>query len=119
MPMDAPTFGESVSDAMRFWELRRLAYNAVLSVMVLFYFFRAYPASRAILTLDSILGLFLFAVLANVVYCAAYLADVLLSGPRIAICRRHVVRGNTHSLYRHWNVLAISPVENSFGGLFF
>ena len=74
--MEAPTFRESVSDALRFWEPRRLAYNAVLSLIVLFYFFRAYPASRTVFTLDSILGLFLLAVLANVVYCAAYLADL-------------------------------------------
>jgi hypothetical protein len=74
--MDAPTFRESVSDALRFWEPRRLVYNALLSVIVLFYFFRAYPASKAILTLDSILGLFLLVVLANVANCAAYLVDV-------------------------------------------
>ena len=74
--MDTPTFRESVSDAMRFWEPRRLLYNALLSVIVLFYFFRAYPASKTVLTLDSILGLFLLVVLANVAYCAAYLVDV-------------------------------------------
>jgi hypothetical protein len=74
--METPTFRESVSDAMRFWEPRRLLYNALLSVIVLFYFLRAYPGSKTILTLDSILGLFLLVVLANVAYCAAYLADV-------------------------------------------
>src|SRR5207247_5712679 len=66
LPMDTPTFRESVSDAIRFWEPRRLVYNAVLSVIVLFYFFRAYPASKAVLTLDAILGMFLLVVLANV-----------------------------------------------------
>jgi len=76
MQMDTPTFRESVSDAMRFWEPRRLVYNGLLTVIVLFYFLRAYPASKAMLTLDSILGLFLLVVLANVAYCAAYLADV-------------------------------------------
>ena len=74
--MDSPTLRESVSDAIRYWEPRRLAYNGVLAVIVLFYFFRAYPASRAALQLDAILGLFLLAVLANVAYCAAYIADV-------------------------------------------
>jgi hypothetical protein len=74
--MDTPTFRESISDAMRFWEPRRLVYNVLLSVIVLFYFFRAYPASKTILTLDSILGLFLLVVLANVAYCAAYVADL-------------------------------------------
>ena len=74
--MDTPTFRESVSDAIHFWEPRRIVYNAILIVIVLFYFFRAYPASKMILTLDSILGLFLLVVLANIAYCAVYLADV-------------------------------------------
>jgi hypothetical protein len=74
--MESPTFRESVSDAIRFWEPRRLVYNGLLALIVLVYFLKAYPMSKAILTLDSILGLFLLAVLANVGYCAAYLADV-------------------------------------------
>ncbi len=74
--MDAPSFRESVTDAIRFWEPPRLLYNALLSVIVLFYFFRAYPISKAFLTLHSILGLFLLAVVANLAYCAAYIADV-------------------------------------------
>src|SRR5437660_522130 len=56
LPMDTPTFRESVSGAIRLWEPRRQVYNAVLSVIVLFYFFRAYPASKAVLTLDAILA---------------------------------------------------------------
>jgi hypothetical protein len=74
--MDSPNLREAVSDAMRFWEPRRLVYNGVLSVVVLFYFLKGFPASKAILTLDAILGLFLLVVLANVAYCTAYLADV-------------------------------------------
>src|SRR5882762_11970032 len=79
--MDTPTFRESVSDAIRFWEPRRLVYNALLSVIVLFYFFRAYPVSKAVLTLDSILGMFLLVVLANVALLTSPTHS--LSGPRI------------------------------------
>ena len=74
--MEPPTLREAVTDALRYWEPRRLVYNAVLAVTVLFYFVRAYPSSKSVLQLDSILGLFLLAVLANVAYCAAYIADV-------------------------------------------
>jgi hypothetical protein len=74
--MDTATLREAVTDAIRYWEPRRIAYNALLATIVIFYFFRAYPASKAVLTLDSILGLFLLAVLANVAYCAAYAADI-------------------------------------------
>jgi hypothetical protein len=74
--MDSPTLREAVTDAIHYWEPRRLLYNALLSLIVLLYFFKAYPASKAILRVDSILGLFLLVVLANIAYCAAYLADV-------------------------------------------
>ncbi len=104
--MDTPTLRESVSDAMRFWEPRRLLYNAILSVMVLFYFFKAYPASKAVLTLDSILGLFLLVVLANIAYCTAYLADVFAQWSSYRDCRRHVVRRHYHPLHRHRDFLA-------------
>ena len=74
--MESPTLREAVSDAIRYWEPRRLVYNTLLAVIVLFYFVRAYPASKAALQLDALLGLFLLAVMANVAYCAAYVADV-------------------------------------------
>ena len=74
--MDTANFREAVTDAIRYWEPRRIAYNALLAAIVIFYFIRAYPSSMSVLTLDSVLGLFLLAVLANVAYCAAYLADI-------------------------------------------
>jgi hypothetical protein len=49
-----------------------------LPVIVVAYFFAGYPASKAVLSIDFALGLFLLAVVANVAYCAAYLADVFV-----------------------------------------
>lgn len=82
--MDAQALRESVTDAIRFWEFRRLAYNAVLAFVVLFYFGKNYPVSRGVVTLDGVLFLFLLVVLANVAYCAAYVVDVFaqMSGYR-------------------------------------
>jgi hypothetical protein len=74
--MEAQNLRESVTAAIRFWEPRRLIYNAVLASIVLIYFGMDYPASKAVVSIDSILGLFLLAVLANVAYCAAYLVDI-------------------------------------------
>jgi len=77
--MESPTLREAVSDAICYWEPRRLLYNALLAGIVLFYFFyflRTNPSLKAILTVDGFLGLFLLAVLANVAYCAAYVVDV-------------------------------------------
>jgi len=69
---------DALTDALSYWEPRRLIYNAALAVVVVVQVARAWPASRHILKLDSILGLFILAVLANVAYCAAYIPDVLI-----------------------------------------
>jgi drug/metabolite transporter (DMT)-like permease len=76
--------GEMVADSLRYWELRRILYNCVLGAVVLAHFAHAWPASRLFLKRDNLLGLFVLAVLANVAYCAAYVADVFvqLSGLR-------------------------------------
>jgi hypothetical protein len=82
--MDATTLRENATDAIRYWEPRRLIYNAVLVAVVLVYFAKAYPNSKADLSVNGVQGVFLLAVLANVAYCAAYVADVFaqISGYR-------------------------------------
>jgi hypothetical protein len=77
--MDAQTFRESLTGAIRYWEPRRVVYNVVLAAIVLIYFGRNYPATKSIVSIDSILVLFLLVVLANVAYCAAYLVDIFVS----------------------------------------
>lgn len=67
---------EMATDAMRYWEPRRFVYNAVLAVVVLWHFFGSWPASQKAFTLDTVLFLFLLAVLANGCYCAAYVPDL-------------------------------------------
>ena len=65
-----------LTDAIRFWEPGRILYNLTLAAIVGTYFAIAYPSSKATLTLDFCLILFLLAVLANVAYCAAYVVDI-------------------------------------------
>lgn len=67
-----------LSDAIRYWELRRLVYNVVLALIVLTYFVINWPQSRAAASFDGVLFLFVLAILANVCYCAAYLGDVFV-----------------------------------------
>jgi hypothetical protein len=74
--MDAATLRESATDAIRYWEPRRLAYNAVLTAIVVVYYWLLFPASKAAISLDKTLAVFLLAVMANVAYCAAYIADI-------------------------------------------
>jgi hypothetical protein len=61
------TARETLSQAIRYWEPRRLLYNAILLAEV---------ATIFALHLDVVLFLFVLAVLSNVAYCASYLVDV-------------------------------------------
>ena len=76
--MDAQAVRESVTDAIRYWEPRRIAYNLVLALVVLVYFWIGYPASKSTLSANLAQLVFLLAVLANVAYCAVYLVDVFV-----------------------------------------
>jgi hypothetical protein len=93
-------FSELASDALRYWEPRRLLYNLVLSAVVLVHIYASWPGSRAFITRDNFFGLFLLAVLANIVYCVCYLVDLFVqfSGLRAAWVRWR------------WTILAIGIV---------
>ncbi len=95
--MDPLTLREAVTEAVRYWERRRIVYNAVLTAIVLSYFVANLPDSKARANFDLLQGLFVLAVLANVAYCAAYVVDVFaqMSGFR-----------NTWLAYR-WVLLVI------------
>jgi hypothetical protein len=69
---------EYFTNAISFWEPRRVLYNAVLATIVIAYFVVGYPGSKTVLSIDFALGVFLLAVVANVAYCAAYLVDVFV-----------------------------------------
>ena len=71
-----PPFGEVFTDALRYWEPRRIGYNAVLALVVLGWVVFTWPHFRSAFTWNSLLALFVLAVLANVCYCAAYFVDV-------------------------------------------
>jgi len=75
---------EKLSDAIRFWEIRRIFYNLWLAAIVIAYFLANFPGSRSFIQIDNLLFLFLLAVLANVAYCAAYPVDIFvqMSGMR-------------------------------------
>src|ERR1700758_4547923 len=66
----------ALSNAIRYWERRRIIYNGVLLVVVVAIFAVNWPGSRAGLGVNTFLMLFVLAVLANVAYCAAYIVDI-------------------------------------------
>ena len=71
-----PSFRDLLSDAIRYWEPRRLGYNAFLTVIVVGWVAFTWPHFRAAFTWQSLLLLFVLAVLSNVCYCAAYVVDI-------------------------------------------
>ena len=73
-----PGIREILTDALRFWEWRRMFYNLVLGAIVLLEFARLFPVSKHALQFNALLTLFLLAVLANAAYCAAYLVELLV-----------------------------------------
>lgn len=74
--MDEKNWRAAATNAIRYWEPRRIVYNVVLAAITIAYFAAYYPRSRAALSLDEGLFIFLLAVLANVAYSSAYIADV-------------------------------------------
>ncbi len=72
----AGPFRKLLADSIRFWELRRLYYNLLLGLVTLAWLVFTWPHFRPALNLPSLLPLAALALIANVCYCAAYLADI-------------------------------------------
>jgi hypothetical protein len=68
---------EALTQAIRYWEPRRLLYNGLLLIVVATVFVQGLPISRSQLNLNLVLFLFVMAVLANAAYCACYVVDVV------------------------------------------
>lgn len=68
---------DALSDAIRYWEPRRILYNTILLLVVAATYWANLPASRANVNADLLQVLFVLAVLANIAYCAAYVVDVV------------------------------------------
>ena len=67
-----------LTGAIRYWEPRRLIYNAALLGVVVVHFILQLPHSREVLSADLGLSLFILAVLANIAFSAAYLPDLIM-----------------------------------------
>jgi hypothetical protein len=78
-----------VTESLRYWEPRRVAYNAVLVLVVAGSFF-FHQSSLAALGWQPVIGLLLAALLVNGLYCAAYAADLFVQlSDYQAAWRRH------------------------------
>ncbi|HEX7606983.1 MAG TPA: hypothetical protein VF348_09765 [Usitatibacter sp.] len=67
---------EILDDALRYWERRRIAYNALLVAVVGLWVLFTWPHFSDALSLKSLTILLMLAAGANICYCAAYVADI-------------------------------------------
>ena|SRR5438128_9021093 len=116
--MSSVTFREAVTNAIRYWEPRRIVYNVLLALIVISYFVyfrKSSPSTKTKISFDGVLGLFLLAVLANAAYCAAYPVDIFAQWssyreklPPISlafVCSWSPIRCPSREILRHSNVL--------------
>lgn len=75
--MNNPEFRGIVTNAIRYWERGRIFYNLALAVVVATVSALNWQTISDRVSLDRLLELFMLVVLANVAYCAAYVADLL------------------------------------------
>ncbi len=78
-PLSGPRslpFRDVITDAIRYWEPRRIGYNFVLAAIVLGWIVLTWRHFRSAFNWPSVLAIFVLAILANVCYCAAYVVDV-------------------------------------------
>jgi hypothetical protein len=68
----------SIRNAASFWEPRRLIYNALLTTTALFWLIKDWTHFRPALSWYFLGVITVLALLANLCYCAAYLADLVI-----------------------------------------
>ena len=71
-----PSSRETVSETIRYWELRRVWYNLALALLVVWWIVRTWPHFAPAMTLVNLGRMLILAVLANVCYSSAYLVDL-------------------------------------------
>lgn len=81
-------FREFAGDALRYWEIRRLAYNFILAAIVVGHFIAAGP-DVPLFSDSRPLFLFALAVLANVAYSVVYVPDMFIQYAGFRDTRRY------------------------------
>jgi hypothetical protein len=89
VPPDATPFRAILRDALQYWEPRRIGYNLALTVLASAVVLRTWPHFRPAMTPQSIPPLAVLAMLANLCYCAAYLAEALVGDSAFRETWRH------------------------------
>lgn len=82
-----------LSDAVRYWEKRRIVYNLALALLCVAWVVVTWPHFRSAFRMDVVPKILALAAIANLCYCAAYLIDIPVqhSGAAAAWRRRRWV----------------------------
>lgn len=75
---EGPSRWTGLVEAARFWEPRRLLYSALLFAVCVIWVMKSWPHFRPMMTLEGLGVAVVLGLLANVCYCAAYLAEILI-----------------------------------------
>jgi hypothetical protein len=67
-----------ITNSVGYWERRRIIYNVTLAIVAVASHFSTPEQYRNPITAGSMVGLLILAVVANLLYCAAYIPDVAL-----------------------------------------
>ncbi len=76
--MTNTTFREALSNALAYWEKRRLLYNGVLLIIAVVVFLIGLPETNSLLSFSGLIVFLMLAVIANLLYSAAYVPDIAL-----------------------------------------
>ncbi len=66
-------------ERIRYWESRRLYYNLVLGVVFVFWVARGWSHFRSAFSWGNLATLAVLALIANLLYCAAYAVDFIFA----------------------------------------
>jgi hypothetical protein len=78
MTSEGPSRWKGLIEAGRFWEPRRLLYNLLLFGVVVIWVVSSWPHFRPAMNLEGLGVATVLGLLANVCYCAAYFAEILI-----------------------------------------
>ena len=73
------TWRDSFFEALRYWEPRRVLYNALLAAVPIFWFGSAWQHFRPAVNPGNVFRLLGLALIANILYCAANIVDLRFS----------------------------------------
>jgi hypothetical protein len=73
-----------VTDAIRYWELRRIPYNLALALLCVWWVVHTWPHFEPAMTWVNLGRMIVLAVIANVLYSSAYLVDLTMQASSYA-----------------------------------